>query len=282
MSDTRQQDSSPMNAALNGVIQARLDAMRERLAQPTLSAADVHALRVDCKQLRGWWQLRRESLGKSAVSEHQARPRAVAKALAGPREAHMLRKTHGRAYAWVDERSQRLLDALRPGLTSASLSEPEGELDHAPLETLLGEERAAWQAAPLTVEELNIGLEFSRHRISKLAAQVASKREIETSHRLRKWVKYRMFQLALAHEALGEAAARELESPSHGRRREPELLDKAAARLGNQHDLAELALWVGERVMLPAAEKHLVADIMTLADQRLAQALKPLKKLGYV
>ena len=91
-----------------------------------------------------------------------------------------------------------------------------------------------------------------------------------------------MFQLALAHEALGEAAARELESPSHGRRREPELLDKAAARLGNQHDLAELALWVGERVMLPAAEKHLVADIMTLADQRLAQALKPLKKLGYV
>ncbi len=194
----------------------------------------------------------------------------------------MLRKTHGRAYAWVDERSQRLLDALRPGLTSASLSEPEGELDHAPLETLLSEERAAWQAAPLTVEELNTGLEFSRHRISKLAAKVVSKREIETSHRLRKWVKYRMFQLALAHEALGETAAGELELPSHGRRREPELLDKAASRLGNQHDLAELALWVGERVMLPAAEKHLVADIMTLADQRLAQALKPLAKLGYV
>lgn len=193
----------------------------------------------------------------------------------------MLRKTHARAYAWVDERSQRLLDALRPGLTCAALSELEGALDHAPLATLLSEEQAAWQAAPLTVEELESGLEFSRHRIRKLAEKVASQREIETSHRLRKWVKYRMFQLALAREALGEAAARELETPGRGRRREPELLDKAAARLGNQHDLAELASWVGERVLLPAAEKHLVADIMTLADQRLAQALKPLAKLGY-
>jgi hypothetical protein len=266
---------------LNGLILAHLESMQQHLAQATLTAQEVHALRVDCKQLRGWWQLRRESLGKAAVSEHQARPRAIARALAGPREARMLRKTHARAYAWVDERSQRLLDALRPGLTSAALSESVAELDHAPLKRLLSDEMAAWQAAPLTGEELTAGLEFSRHRLHKLAARVISEREIETSHRLRRWIKYRRFQLALAHAALGETAGRELESPSRGRRREPELLDKAASRLGNQHDLAELALWVGERVMLPAAEKHLVADILRLADQRLEQALTPLAKLGY-
>ena len=264
------------------VITARLESMQARLEQPTLSGEDIHALRVDCKSLRSGWQLRRASLGKQSVSEHQARPRDIGKALAGPREAQMLRKTHARAYGWVDAHSQRLLDALRPGLTAAMLDEPPAELQHAPLLRLLAQERSAWRETPLMYVELEAGLAFSRERVARLAAQVVKTREVEASHRLRKWVKYRMFQLKFADAAFGDTTLAQLEVPTHGRRRELALLDKAASRLGNQHDLAELAQWVGERVMPRESEAHLVSAVMALAEQRLAQALKPLAKAGYV
>ncbi|WP_158772515.1 CHAD domain-containing protein [Cobetia sp. L2A1] len=280
VSGERHGQASPEDL-LAGVITARLKRMQARLEQPVLSAEDIHALRVDCKYLRGGWQLRRASLGKAEVSEQQMRPRDIARALAGPREAQMLRKTHTRAYGWVDVHSQRLLDALRPGLTAAMLGEPMTELEHAPLLRLLSHEQAAWRESPLTYAELEMGLVFSRERIATLATQVVKTREVEASHRLRKWIKYRMFQLELVSAAFGDATLAELEVPTRGRRREHELLDKAASRLGNQHDFAELAQWVGERVLSRESEVHLVKAVMALAEQRLVQALKPLEKAGY-
>ena len=242
----------------------------ERLAT-SLDDKDVHELRLTCKRLRAAWQLQRVALPRKAVKAREENPKAIAKSLEGSREAVVRHAMLG----WV---MPRVAPKLRPAIARlrasmmAQLDEQAVEADRQALLEAFQQEAQQWDDEPLTPKRARKGLKRTRSKVQRLARRSAKHRDVTECHRWRKWVKYLTYQQDMRASVEGK--------PGKDAR---ERLKALAKRLGRQHDLENLNVWLKDATKPDEATRQaLTTELDRLAEEQLDKALRQGKKLGWL
>lgn len=166
-----------------------------------LGETAIHDLRVLCKRLRAVWQLLRPALGRAVTRPPERALRDAAHALAGPREAHVARRTIDRL-ARRHARDDEERAALQALATLVAERWPEARAAPslaAPLRASFAAQRDALLGLPTTLSEgdLAAGLLRSYLRARDQGRRGVLLREAAAWHRCRRWAKYELYQLEL-------------------------------------------------------------------------------------
>lgn len=217
----------------------------------TLSADDVHELRLTCKHLRAAWQLLRPWQQPELCRLRNRAIADLAASLAGRRDQDVLMETLRRLARQATEIQQQALQQagafLQPASQPAAASEqPHGNPHHsAQCATLHGEQQLWLAMAALRPPRRwwQKGHARLHKRRLQLAALAADQQHDEDFHSWRKWVKYELYACQLA--GLGQALAGS--KPKTGRQRRAaaihqhlQNLDRLGSLLGKLHDLTDL------------------------------------------
>ena len=164
----------------------------------TLSPAQVHKLRVTCKELRGLWQLVRGLREKQANRGNQ-RLGAASRSLGTARDQHVMVETLATLIRQSKRKSEKqALEAAHQCLF-ASEEKPSPLPTPDDLKETFKEDLEAWRSLKLDGEDqalVDIGLRRSWRKIRNRILQALDSDRLEDWHALRKWVKYLGYQLA--------------------------------------------------------------------------------------
>lgn len=168
----------------------------------------IHALRVQTKRLRAYWQLLQPVVGKSYVKSATKELRDASASFGAARDYHVMLKLLGKLVGKAKKPSLRsaLADALKviadagvPASESTVLESNAGQLQTAgdAVASAWQCDRRRWEgvdvgsdAASPSSRDVRIGLRRIFKNARKLHQRAVVEQDIERWHELRKWVKY--------------------------------------------------------------------------------------------
>ena len=233
----------------DGVVRAargRVDHALDELRGKTDSTAEeaVHEARKDMKKLRALLRLARGELGESTFARENVCFRDAARELAGARDTDVMLATLG-GLELPDGQGGELRKAIQAGRAADGAGDREAAARRAV--AILKEARKRVSDWPLECESFDAvaeGLERTYRRGRRDFRAARAEPSAEALHEWRKRVKELWYHHTLLR-ALWPPVMAAVGDEAH------ELAD----RLGDDHDLAFLAEWVGEHAE-PGAEFH--------------------------
>ena len=228
----------------------------------------IHALRVQTKRLRAYWELLYPLVGKSQVRSATKQLRDASASFGAARDHHVMVKLLGKlvAKAKKPKLQSSLADALkaisdtRPPLFEATASD--WATSREVVAQAWNQDRQRWNDLRVDFESdsqgnrcVRKGLQRIFKKARKLHARAVAEHEIERWHELRKWVKY----LSLTVPLCGDDPATTIAAEEWAR------LGKS---LGKLHDYDELIIRIGQLTPAQIDAQQSDRAIQWLADKR--------------
>jgi CHAD domain-containing protein len=239
--------STPATPAKDSAVQGLLNLLTSlEPARMSLTAEDVHRLRVAIKQARAWLKLCRAVTGTSTAYHLLVENlRALSAGLAGQRDREVVLQTlAGLARKYPGKKAQQLIEELRRQL--AHHQAPTGtaaSLAMVVTQTRQGLQEFTQQPIPPAIQLAVIKRTFAK--MCKSGARALDSQSCPQLHAWRKQVKtlgYQLAMLSVATAPLKKSIAR---------------LNKLGSKLGDIHDLCMLTAMVEEMQEQRQAELNL-------------------------